>query len=504
MFYLKNLFVWLAGIVLLGSLIAICTNCAVYDENELNIGKATSEVVLSTIDFAGRTWDVKSGYCSIGNTAGPGPNYWCGDEEDVWVDAYDRLHMKMNYKSALGHYGAVSIKTPVSGCGFYRYSVTDGPNGSPDSFDPNVVLGLFTYDDAPTYDNYEIDIEISDWGDSTPDANLWYVTWEDSSSTNDNTLETFGTGVINHSFTWLPSSITFNSIKDSVYMYDGVRTGSAVYPCPTEPIYARINFWLVDGDDPASWQEVVIDDFEFVPLVLLNQPTGLSATATSSSSIDLEWNDTSSGEYGYQIERKESGGSYSVVTTTDAEATSYTDENLTASTTYIYRIAAVNDGDEYSDYSSEAQDTTDSDPDAGVDGGGEGPSLSSITFSFVGWDGYVAGTISDIPSGSWHARSWVQTNKMYREGKDLTVDTSNNSFYATNGLWGDYSSTTCIWVSLHDASTDVYGTGDGVTMNLNQWPEYASPEYTWACSVDSSTTGTCVSYTGVEEVCGYN
>lgn len=478
-------------------------HCAVY--NDEIASKVESSLVLDTIDFAGREWIVKSGYCSVGNTAGPGPNYFCGDEEDLWVDAYGSLHMKMNYKSALSHYGCVSIKTPVSGCGYYRYSVGNGPNGSPDSFDPNVVLGLFTYDDVPAYDNYEIDIEISDWGDSTPDANLWYTTWENSSSTSDSILETFGTGAIDHSFTWLPSSITFDSIKDSVYINDGVRTGSKVYPCPTEPIYARINFWLVDGNDPASWQEVVIDDFEFVPLVILNQPTGLSATATSSSSIDLEWTDTSSGEYGYQIERKELGGSYSVVATTDAEAISYTDENLSASTTYIYRIAAVNDGDEVGDYSSEAQDTTDSDPDAGVDGGGgEGPSLSAITFSFIGWSGYVAGTISDVPSGSWHARSWVQTNKMYREGKDLTVDSSNNSFYATNGLWGDWSTSTCIWISLHDASTDVYGTGDGVTMNLNQWPEYASPEYTWACSLDTSTSGTCVSYTGVEEVCGYN
>lgn len=483
--------------------LTIVYSCAQLPQND-PISKTSSAVVLDTIDFAGYTWDVKSGYCSVGNTAGPGPNYWCGDEEDIWVDAYGSLHMKMNYKSALSHYGAVSIKTPVSGCGIYKYTVNNGPNGSPDSFDPNVVLGMFTYDDVPAYDNYEIDIEISDWGDSTPDYNLWYVTWLDSSSTADHSLKTFGTGAIEHSFSWMPSSITFSSIKDGVYIADGVRTGDDVYPCPTEPIYARLNFWLVDGNDPASWQEVVIDDFEFIPLVLLNQPTGLSATATSSSSIDLTWNDTSSGEYGYQIERKESGGSYSVVTTTDAESTDYTDDSLSASTTYIYRIAAVNDGDETSTYSSEAQDTTDADPDAGVDGGGGDPSLSAIAFSFIGWSGYVSGTITDIPSGSWHARSWVQTNKMYREGKDLTVDSSNNSFYATNGLWGDWSTTTCIWVSLHDASTDVYGTGDGVTMNLNQWPEYASPEYMWACSLDTSTSGTCTQYTGVEEVCGYN
>lgn len=484
--------------------ISVCMINCTSEKITTPIAKKSEAVVLDTIDFAGYTWDVKSGYCSVGNTAGPGPNYYCGDEEDLWVDGNDHLHMKMNYKSALSHYGCVSIKTPVSGCGTYKYIVNNGPNGSPDSFDPNVVLGMFTYDDVPAYDNYEIDIEISDWGDSTPDYNLWYVTWLDSSSTADHTLETFGTGAVEHSFTWLPSSITLSSIKDGVYLTDGVRTGEDVYPCPTEPIYARLNFWLVDGDDPASWQEIVIDDFEFTPLVILNQPTGLSATATSSSSIDLTWTDTSSGEYGYQIERKESGGSYSIVTTTDAEAVDYTDNNLSPNTTYIYRIAAVNDGDEIGTYSSEAQDTTDADPDAGVDGGEESPELSAITFSFIGWNGKVEGTITNLPEGDFHVRSWVQTNQMYREGKDLTVDSENNAFSATNGLWGDWSTTTCIWVSVHDAATDVYGTGDGVTMGLEDWPDEADPDYIFACDLTSSTTGTCTTYTGVEEVCGYN
>jgi hypothetical protein len=265
---MKKIFTMFATLL---ALIFSLSACSTYDNADVgSISPHTAKLVLSTIDFAGHTWEVKSGYCSVGNTAGPGPNYYCGDEEDLWVDGNGYLHMKMNYKSALSHYGCVSIKTLVSGCGTYNYSVGDGPNGSPDALDPNVVVGLFTYDESVS-DNGEIDIEISDWGDSTPDANLWYVTWLNSSSTNDNYLVTFGSGTTIHSFTWAPSYITFNSTKGGVLLGDGVRTGSAVYDCPNEPIYARINFWLVDGEDPASWQEVVIEDFNFTPFVMLNQ-----------------------------------------------------------------------------------------------------------------------------------------------------------------------------------------------------------------------------------------
>jgi hypothetical protein len=452
-----------------------CATSDQYDSSKKSAkDRVTSSLVLETIDFAGYTWIVKSGYCSVGNTAGPGPNYYCGDEEDLWVDGSGYLHMKMNYKSALSHYGCVSIKTLVSGCGTYNYLVGDGPNGSPDSLDPNVVVGLFTYDESVS-DNGEIDIEISDWGDSTPDANLWFVTWLNSSSTYDDYLVTFGSGTTVHEFTWAPSYITFNSTHEGVLLGDGVRIGSAVYDCPTEPIYARINFWLVDGDDPASSQEVVIEDFTFAPFVMLNQPTGLSATTQSSSSISLEWTDTSMGEHGYKIERKESGGSYAVVTTTDAEATSYLDQNLSEGTTYYYRVAAVNDGNESSAYSSEAQATT-SEADGGVDGGGGEPALDSIDWACLGWTGYVEGTIDDLGGSSWHVRTWILTNKAYAQGKDLTVD-SGGEFYATNGLWCTPGPSVYIWVTVHDAATDIYGTGDHETMNLNQFPANASPDY---------------------------
>ncbi|MCX6174920.1 MAG: T9SS type A sorting domain-containing protein [Ignavibacteriales bacterium] len=86
----------------------------------------------------------------------------------------------------------------------------------------------------------------------------------------------------------------------------------------------------------------------------LNTPTNLNATSSSSKN-NLTWTDNSTSETGYSIERKDgnasSANNYSVVQTVTANSNSYTDQNVTAGSTYTYRIRAVNNNAE-SDYSS--------------------------------------------------------------------------------------------------------------------------------------------------------
>jgi subtilisin family serine protease len=72
-------------------------------------------------------------------------------------------------------------------------------------------------------------------------------------------------------------------------------------------------------------------------------PFSLSALAALSTSIELSWNDNSSNELGFQIERKKgSGGTYSQVATVGEDITSYTDTGLSKATTYYYRVRAYN------------------------------------------------------------------------------------------------------------------------------------------------------------------
>lgn len=79
-------------------------------------------------------------------------------------------------------------------------------------------------------------------------------------------------------------------------------------------------------------------------------PASLTATGKSRSSVQLAWADKSSNETGFEISRALSpDGTYSVVTTTGANATGYSDNNLSANTLYYYKVRAVANGN-YSGY----------------------------------------------------------------------------------------------------------------------------------------------------------
>jgi hypothetical protein len=72
-------------------------------------------------------------------------------------------------------------------------------------------------------------------------------------------------------------------------------------------------------------------------------PSGLSASAASSSTINLAWTDGASNESGYRVERSADGvNGWSVVATLPVNGNAYTDTGLAASTTYFYRVSAFN------------------------------------------------------------------------------------------------------------------------------------------------------------------
>ena len=105
-------------------------------------------------------------------------------------------------------------------------------------------------------------------------------------------------------------------------------------------------------------------------------PSGLIATAVSSSQIDLSWTDNSSDETTFDIERSSDGTSFSFHDFVGADTTSYSDTGLTASTTLHYRVSAAN-GNGSSAYS-EASATTQS---AGT---GTSVRVDSITVTTAG------------------------------------------------------------------------------------------------------------------------
>ena len=114
-----------------------------------------------------------------------------------------------------------------------------------------------------------------------------------------------------------------------------------------------------------------------------SQPTNLSATPTSSSTISLLWDPSTDnvGITGYRIYRN----SFQVAQTTGV-GTSYLDQNLLASTTYSYNVSGLDAANNESPQSAPSQATT----LAGGGGGDAIPPQVSITNPLAG---NVSGTI---------------------------------------------------------------------------------------------------------------
>ena len=86
-------------------------------------------------------------------------------------------------------------------------------------------------------------------------------------------------------------------------------------------------------------------------------PSGLSATAVSSTQINLSWTASTDnvGVTGYQVERCQGAACSSFALVTTVTGTTYNNTGLTASTSYSYRVRATDAAGNFSDYSNTCQ-----------------------------------------------------------------------------------------------------------------------------------------------------
>jgi len=82
----------------------------------------------------------------------------------------------------------------------------------------------------------------------------------------------------------------------------------------------------------------------------LTAPSSFSAIAVSTSQINLSWTDPNDGESGFEIQRSSDTSGFSTITTTDKNATSYSNTGLNSGTTYYYRIRSIGRKGSSSDY----------------------------------------------------------------------------------------------------------------------------------------------------------
>ena len=82
-------------------------------------------------------------------------------------------------------------------------------------------------------------------------------------------------------------------------------------------------------------------------------PTGLIAAGKSKTAIQLSWTDVADNESGYEIFRSSSmSGTYTLLTTLPANTSNYLNDNLTANSTYYYKVRAITSDGNNSDFTS--------------------------------------------------------------------------------------------------------------------------------------------------------
>ncbi len=108
-------------------------------------------------------------------------------------------------------------------------------------------------------------------------------------------------------------------------------------------------------------------------------PSNLSATAVSTSQINLSWTDNASNETGFKIERRTgTTGTFAQIATVGANVTAYNNTGLASGTQYYYRVRASG-GTGDSSYSNTANATT-STPSADSDSDGLPDSWETLYF----------------------------------------------------------------------------------------------------------------------------
>ena len=218
--------------------------------------------------WCGYDWDVKNSGSFL---FGPGPNLFSDTSQNVWVDGSGRLHLRITFRNGQWQCAEV-ISRRAFGYGTYRFFL----DSAADALDPNVVLGLFTYDDDPTATggHREIDVELSRWGNAADPTNAQFVV-QPYNLSGHLTRWTIPAGATptTDSFTWSNGRVDFVSHHGtsapppvSVPQIAAWSNTGASVPVPGDE-RVHLNLWLFTGAAPANGQEteIVISRFAFVP-----------------------------------------------------------------------------------------------------------------------------------------------------------------------------------------------------------------------------------------------
>jgi hypothetical protein len=215
------------------------------------------------LHFSGCDWLAKTSNVLVG----PGPNYFSDSPDNVWTDDQGRLHLRLAQDDS-GNWQAAEVVLQASlGYGDYQFAL-DSAAGA---LDPRVVLGLFTWNDDPTDNHRELDIELARWSEPTASNGRYSVQPYQIPGHIYSFEQSAGITPSTQTFQWRPGVASFSSwmgLRSSPPSADALiasQTFTEGIPQPGGE-QVRINLWLDGGLPPTDLQpvEVVIDRFQFL------------------------------------------------------------------------------------------------------------------------------------------------------------------------------------------------------------------------------------------------
>lgn len=209
------------------------------------------------IEFAGYQWTVKD---SGSDVVGPGPNHFSDSSKSVWVDSKGRLHLKIR-QDGDGNWQCAEVYLQQSlGYGTYQFKLATDLG----DIDPNIVLGLFTYDVSPAQHYREIDIEFARWSVVDNPNNVQYTVQPPRSGTYYEWPLATGYAKTTHQFKWAAKKVAFKSKADDVVLAQWDETRANSIPTPGNEM-VHLNLWLNQGQPPmnALPLEVIVSGFSY-------------------------------------------------------------------------------------------------------------------------------------------------------------------------------------------------------------------------------------------------
>jgi len=241
---------------------------------------------------------------------------------------------------------------------------------------------------------------------------------------------------------------------------------SIAYSQTTSPVY--FGEWTIAYQKPASSPAA---------------PGNLTATAVSSSQINISWADNSSDETGFKIERCQGSGcsNFAQIATVGENIKTYSNSNLLGNTTYTYRVRAYNSGGN-SGYSNPAGATTLLPPSPAAPGNLMATAVSSSQINLSWADnsnnetGFMiercAATCSYISIGS-NVTSYNDTGLTEKTTYTYRVKASNSG---GDSAYSNSATATTLAVSLPSAPSNLTATAISKTQINLTWTDNSSDE----------------------------